>query len=192
MRDTVQTLLNLEMAATGSMIALAREVRPDVVTLVPEKREERTTEGGLDVVGQRDAIGSAVGWLKEVGIRVSLFIDPTPEAVNVSADLGPDMVELHTGDYALAGHDTAGHELQRLRDAARRASAAGLLVAAGHGLDYPNVAPVAGIPEVIELNIGHSIVSRAVLVGMERAVRDMKSAMRGEQGRPAEPPRKRG
>jgi pyridoxine 5-phosphate synthase len=190
LRETVQTVLNLEMAASGDMIALARELRPDLCTLVPEKREERTTEGGLDVTGQADTIASACTWLKEVGIRVSLFIDPDPEAVHASARLGADMVELHTGDYALAKNEQAHAELERLRDAARRASAAGLLVAAGHGLDYPNVAAVSAIPEVIELNIGHSIVSRAVLVGMERAVRDMKAAMRGEQGHlePAAPP----
>lgn len=179
LRDTVATLLNLEMAATPAMVAIAQAIKPDVVTLVPEKREERTTEGGLDVVGQEQAIAGAVGTLRSAGIRVSLFVDPTPETIDASARLRPEMVELHTGDYALAPRLSTAmrDELTRLSTAARRAKQAGLAVAAGHGLDYLNVASVAALPEVEELNIGHSIVSRAVLVGMDAAVREMRQAI---------------
>jgi pyridoxine 5-phosphate synthase len=159
LRETVRGVLNLEMAATDEMVRIAREVKPDVVTLVPEKRQERTTEGGLDLSG--DSVKKAIDGL--AGIPVSLFIDPSEEAVRKSHALGAPRVELHTGDYCekwqpLHGDD---EELQRLREAARVGGDLGLHVAAGHGLDYANVAAVAAIDEVTELNIGHAIVARA-------------------------------
>jgi pyridoxine 5-phosphate synthase len=181
LRRSVQRTLNLEMAATDEMVAIARRIRPDVVTLVPEKREERTTEGGLDVTGAARAIENATKALTQDGIPVSLFIDPTEEAVRRTRELGAPRCELHTGDYCEhihpVDHAASDAELARLIKAARAGGAAGLHVAAGHGLEYGNVGPVAAIPEVTELNIGHAIVARAVLVGMERAVREMREAI---------------
>jgi len=176
LRQTVRGVLNLEMAATDEMVAIARELAPDVVTLVPEKRQERTTEGGLDV--KAPSLARAISALGP--IPVSLFIDPTEEAVRAARELGAPRIELHTGDYCekwqpLHGYD---EELARLQRAARLGGELGLHVAAGHGLDYANVAPVAAIDEITELNIGHAIVARAVLVGMERAVREMVEEMR--------------
>ena len=182
LRDTVRTVLNLEMAATDEIIAIACEVKPDIATLVPEKRAERTTEGGLDV-RQPQALERAVKRLQDAGIEVSLFIDPTREAVQASHAIGARRIELHTGDYCEARGADSTRELQRLAVAAEQGVAAGLHVAAGHGLDYPNVGPVAAIPGVTELNIGHSIIARAVFVGLDRAVRDMIEAIRaGERG----------
>lgn len=179
LRSTVRTLLNLEMAATVEMVAAAREIRPDMVTLVPERREERTTEGGLDVVGSQSQLEPAVRALRDAGIEVSLFVDPDLAVVRCAREVGAKTVELHTGDYCLAARGRAvEQELARLAQAAEQANALGLRVAAGHGLDYPNVASVAGLEHVEELNIGHAIVARAVLVGMERAVRDMIEAIR--------------
>jgi pyridoxine 5-phosphate synthase len=169
--QTVRTVLNMEMAATDEMVGIAIELGPDIVTLVPEKREERTTEGGLDPAAP--GLPGAIRALRDAGILVSLFVDPEPAVVEACAGLGAAMVELHTGDYCEAGRRDAPRELDRLVRAARTATAAGLRVAAGHGLDYPNVGPVAGIPEVEELNIGHAIIARAVFVGLDRAVRDM-------------------
>jgi pyridoxine 5-phosphate synthase len=176
LRQTTRGVLNLEMAATDEMVAIARELAPDVVTLVPEKRQERTTEGGLDV--KTPALARAIAALGP--IPVSLFIDPTEEAVRAARELGAPRIELHTGDYCekwqpLHGDD---EELTRLQRAARLGGELGLHVAAGHGLDYANVAPVAAIDEITELNIGHAIVARAVLFGMERAVREMVEEMR--------------
>jgi pyridoxine 5-phosphate synthase len=182
LRDTVRTTLNLEMAATEEIIAIACELKPDIATLVPEKRAERTTEGGLDL-RQPKAVARAVKRLQDTGIQVSLFIDPTRQAVLASHATGAKRIELHTGDYCAARGDEATRELQRLAVAAEEGVAAGLHVAAGHGLDYPNVGPVAAIPGVTELNIGHSIIARAVFVGLDRAVRDMLDAIRaGELG----------
>jgi pyridoxine 5-phosphate synthase len=182
LRDTVRTVLNLEMAATDEIVAIACDVKPDVVTLVPEKRQERTTEGGLDL-RQPQAVTRAVGRLQDAGIEVSLFIDPTREAVDASSATGATRIELHTGDYCGARGGDAARELRRLAVAAEQGVAAGLHVAAGHGLDYPNVGPVAAIPGVTELNIGHSIIARAVFAGLDRAVRDMIDAVRaGERG----------
>jgi pyridoxine 5-phosphate synthase len=177
-RQTVRGVVNLEMAATDEMVAFAREVKPDVVTLVPEKRQERTTEGGLDVKGARAGLEKAIAGLH--GIPVSLFIDPTEEAVRASHELGAPRIELHTGDYCEKWRPLHGEkdELGRLKRAAKLGVELGLHVAAGHGLDYANVAPVAAIDEIEELNIGHAIVARAVLVGMERAVREMQEEMR--------------
>jgi pyridoxine 5-phosphate synthase len=177
LRDTVQTLLNLEMAATDAMVAFARLVRPDTVTLVPERREERTTEGGLDVVNDEIALHRVVQELLGDGLAVSLFVDPSRPQLDACRRTGARVVELHTGDYAEAGARGRPKELERLREAAALAQDLGLTVAAGHGLDYVNVRAVAAIPAVEELNIGHSIVSRAVLVGFDAAVRQMLEAM---------------
>ncbi|MGH7541854.1 MAG: pyridoxine 5'-phosphate synthase, partial [Gemmatimonadota bacterium] len=173
--QTVRTYVNLEVAADEAILAQAERWRPAQATLVPEKREEITTEGGLDL-GRAERIESAIRRLQGVGIRVSLFIDPDAASVDRSAELGADAVELHTGEYANATRrEVAAAEVERLAEAARLARAAGLAVHAGHGLTYHNVAPVARISECEELNIGHSIVSRAVLIGIERAVGEMKA-----------------
>jgi pyridoxine 5-phosphate synthase len=175
LRRTVRTLLNLEMAATEEMVGIARELRPDIVTLVPEKREEQTTEGGLDLGNEatRATVARAIPTLREAGIQVSLFVDPEPEIMAASRELEADLVELHTGDYCNASRAEAPVELQRLSRAAQKAVSLDLKVAAGHGLDYPNVEAVAALAGVEELNIGHAIISRAALTGLERAVRDM-------------------
>ena len=178
LRRTVQTHLNLEMAVSDEIIAIALQVKPDQATLVPEKREEVTTEGGLDVIGQMARVKSAVARLKEGGIKVSLFVDPVAEAMKASAATGADSVELHTGSYANARGDAEREvELEKLRQVARVASEAGLRVFAGHGLNYLNTPAVVAIPQIEEVNIGHSIISRAVLVGLERAVREMKALL---------------
>lgn len=177
LRETVRGALNLEMAATEEMVGIAREVRPDVVTLVPEKRAERTTEGGLDPA--LPAVAAAARALAEAKIPVSLFIDPTEAAVRGAHALGVPRIELHTGDYCERWRPLGGapEELERIAQAARLGHSLGLHVAAGHGLDYSNVAGVAAVPEIEELNIGHAIVARAVLCGMERAVREMRAAV---------------
>lgn len=177
MRKVVTTVLNLEMAATDEMIGIARAVRPDICTLVPEKREERTTEGGLVVAGDLDSVTTAVRFLKEAGISVSLFIDPNRREIEASRETGADIVELHTGDYCGASVADRARQMDRLSEAAMIAADLGLRVAAGHGLNYHNVAPVARIPEIKELNIGHSIIARAVFSGLENAVRQMLEAM---------------
>jgi pyridoxine 5-phosphate synthase len=186
LRATVATLLNLEMAATPEMIAIAEKVKPDVVSLVPERRAERTTEGGLDVAGQREAITAAVVMARRTGIKVSLFINPDLAAVDAAAAVGAQQVELHTGEYCTAAepgrqrvraHARIGAELDRLAIAARRARELGLEVAAGHGLHRHNVGPVVAIPEVGEVNIGHSVIADAVLFGLDRAVRDLRAAI---------------
>lgn len=179
MRDTVKTLLNLEMAATQELVKIAYETRPDVSTLVPERREELTTEGGLDVIGQRDNLRKVVRTLRDAEIEVALFIDPDLDQVRASHKLDADRIELHTGRYAEARNGQEREaELARIVDCAKAAKKLGLSVAAGHGLDYQNVQAIARIAEIEELNIGHSIVGRAVFVGMERAVREMIELMR--------------
>jgi pyridoxine 5-phosphate synthase len=185
LRRVVKTKLNLEMAMTPEMLRLARGLRPDLATLVPERREELTTEGGLDVRGQLDAVREAVSALRGAGITVSLFVDPDPEQVAAASRSGAPTVELHTGTYAEAQDDRARQdELARLIKSAGLAGELGLRVHAGHGLNYLNVALVAAIPQIEELSIGHSIVARAALVGMERAVREMLTAMTaGHSGR---------
>jgi pyridoxine 5-phosphate synthase len=172
LRQTVRTILNLEMAVTEEMIGIARRVRPDMVTLVPEKREERTTEGGLDVASATTLAGD-VARLQDDGIPVSLFIDPTPAQVRAAAATGARHIELHTGHYCEARGAAEEAELERLAQAAEEGIALGLHVAAGHGLDYPNVEAVSLIPGIEEVNIGHAIIARSVLVGLDRAVRDM-------------------
>ncbi len=177
LRETVRGVLNLEMAATEEMVGIAVALKPDVVTLVPEKRAERTTEGGLDVVAGRAQVARAIERLRGAGIPVSLFIDPTREAVEASHALGAPRIELHTGDYCVATGTAQARELERLARASLEGLRLGLHVAAGHGLDYPNVAAVATLDGVEELNIGHAIVARAVMVGLEAAVRDMVAAV---------------
>jgi pyridoxine 5-phosphate synthase len=177
MRQVVTTTLNLEMAATKEMIGIARDVQPEICTLVPEKREERTTEGGLAVTADTDGIRAAVEALHETEIRVSLFIDPNREEIEASKKTGADIVELHTGDYCNALSIDREHELKRITVAAKIADELGLTVAAGHGLHYHNVSEIAEIEEIVELNIGHSIISRAVFVGIENAVHQMLDAM---------------
>jgi pyridoxine 5-phosphate synthase len=174
LREIVQTALNMEMAATDEMIRIASEIKPDVSTLVPERREELTTEGGLDVLGNRKRVEAAVKALKGGGIKVSLFIDPNVVQIKASREVGGDAIEIHTGLYcdAKTPHEV-DEELQKVIAAAREAHSLGLEVKAGHGLNYFNVSRIAEIPEIVELSIGHSIVARAVMVGMERAVREM-------------------
>jgi len=181
LRETVRTVLNLEMGATDEMVAIAKEVRPNIVTLVPEKRQERTTEGGLDVEGAGKAVAArAIETLQLEGIPVSLFIDPSEGAVRAAKALGAQRIELHTGDYcnrfdAITHAEAA--ELSRLHGAAALGAELGLHVAAGHGLDPINVAQVAAIPEVLELNIGHALVARAVFIGLDAAVRELREAI---------------
>jgi len=182
LRETVRTRLNLEMAATDEMVGIATAVRPDLVTLVPERRQELTTEGGLEVAGQRARLTAVIGTLQESGIPVSLFIAPEEGHVEAAKAVGAALVELHTGRYAEARGEAAREALAALIRAARFAAGAGLSVSAGHGLNYANVESVAAIPEVEELNIGHSIVACAALVGMERAVREMLTRIRGARG----------
>jgi pyridoxine 5-phosphate synthase len=173
----LQTRMNLEMAHTEEMVAIATRVRPADCCLVPERRAEITTEGGLDVAGAASALRDSCAALAAAGIRVALFIDPDPRQVEASARVGVRVVELHTGRYAEARGGDAARELERLREAAHQATQAGLEVHAGHGLHYHNVQPVAAIAPVVELNIGHAIVSRAVFSGLEAAVREMKALM---------------
>ncbi|HEX8537420.1 MAG TPA: pyridoxine 5'-phosphate synthase [Cystobacter sp.] len=179
LRETVQTLLNLEMAATQEMVKIAYEHKPDVVTLVPERREELTTEGGLEVNGQKDALAKTIKNLKDGEITVSLFIDPDLDQVRASHKVNADRIELHTGRYCEARNERERErEFSRIVDAAKAGARLGMGVAAGHGLNYDNVRPIARIQEIDELNIGHAIVARAVLVGFERAVREMLELMR--------------
>ncbi len=177
LRQTVHTRLNLEMSVAEEIVALAVQVKPDEATLVPEKREELTTEGGLDVAANMASVKAATAKLAAAGIVVSLFIDPSIEQVEMAKAVGAHAIEFHTGTYADARGAAIGEELAKLAAATAHAKARGLHVHMGHGLNYDNVAAIVRIPGVEELNIGHSIVSRAVLVGMERAVKDMKEAM---------------
>ena len=177
LRPLLQTHMNLEMAVTGEMLAIATEVRPADCCLVPEKRTELTTEGGLDVAGQEARIQAAAARLGAAGIRVSLFIDPEPEQIEAAAGSGAAVVELHTGAYAGAAGAARATELERLRSGAQLAAQLGLTVHAGHGLDYHNVQPVAAIREIVELNIGHAIMARAVFTGLGAAVCTMKALM---------------
>jgi pyridoxine 5-phosphate synthase len=177
MRDALQTRMNLEMACTDAMVTLAETVKPQDVCLVPEKRAELTTEGGLDVVGNFAAIQSATQRLSAAGIRVSIFIDPEPRQLDAAARLPAPVVELHTGAYADAHGESQTRELIRLQQAASHAAGLGLIVNAGHGLHYHNVQPIASIPEIVELNIGHAIIARAVFDGLGNAVSEMKRLM---------------
>ena len=176
-RDLIKTHMNLEMAVTDEMLDIARVVRPSDCCFVPERRQEITTEGGLDVRGQVQRIKEATAVLLGQGIRVSLFIDPDPPQIEAAAQTGAPVVELHTGAYADSTGSRQAQELERLRAGARLAASLGIVVHAGHGLHYHNVQPVAAIDEIVELNIGHAIIARAVFDGLTVAVRDMKALM---------------
>lgn len=182
LKDVIKTRMNLEMAVTDEMLDLARHVRPPDCCLVPEKRQEITTEGGLDAASQVQRLKEAVSILVVAGIRVALFIDPDPQQIEAAVQIGAPVVELHTGAYADSTGSQQATELQRLVAGARLASSLGLEVHAGHGLNYHNVQPVAAIPEIVELNIGHSIIARAVFDGIGPAVRDMRALMLAARG----------
>jgi pyridoxine 5-phosphate synthase len=174
LRQTVKTKLDLEMAMTPEMKDIAIKTKPDLVTLVPEKRQELTTEGGLDVMGYKHELRSFIADLKSHGIPTSLFVEPTTEAITVSAELGADVVELHTGKYSLLKTPVEiGAELERLQSAAHLAKTFDLHVVAGHGLNYINAGLLKSIPELEEVSIGHALIARAALYGMEKAVKDM-------------------
>jgi pyridoxine 5-phosphate synthase len=173
----LRTHLNLEMAVAEEMLEYCARVKPADCCLVPERRAELTTEGGLDVAGDRARIAAAVARLGAAGVRVALFVDPDPRQVDAAAEVGAPVIELHTGRYADGAGEAQAAELQRLAAAARRGRARGLTVHAGHGLHVHNVAPVAALPEIVELNIGHALVARAVFVGLPAAVREMKDAV---------------
>lgn len=179
LKAQVKSYFNLELACIPSMLEIALQIKPEQVTLVPERREEITTEGGLDVDFDPDRIGKAIETLKRNGIRASLFIDPTEPAVTRSKSLGADAIELHTGTYSHGGDGS----LEALQSAAALGASVGLAVHAGHGLTVANVGPVAAIPDIEELNIGHSIISRAVFVGLDRAVKEMVTAMHAARAR---------
>lgn len=170
--------LNMEMAATNEMVAIACRLRPQACCLVPERREELTTEGGLDVVSHRVRLASVVDRLRDAGCRVSMFIDPDPEQVRASHAIGAPVVELHTGHYANLSGQERERELERIRVAAEQAAALGLIVHAGHGLTLENTPPIAAIGAIVGLNIGHAIISDALFKGLERAVADFKAVMR--------------
>ncbi|MEH2922586.1 pyridoxine 5'-phosphate synthase [Samsonia erythrinae] len=179
LRETIQTRMNLEMAVTEEMLNIACELKPHFCCLVPEKRQEVTTEGGLDVAGQQAKIDDAVARLGKAGILVSLFIDADERQIDAAAASGAPYIEIHTGAYADATKDEARqHEFERIRAAATYAAAKGLKVNAGHGLTYHNVQPIAALPEMHELNIGHAIIGRAVISGLKDAVAEMKHLMR--------------
>ena len=178
LRRLLQTRMNLEMAVTAEMIRIASEVRPQDCCLVPESREEVTTEGGLDVRAQEGRIGDACRALAAAGVRVSLFIDPDSAQIEAARRAGAPVIELHTGTYANAAGAARAHELERVRSAAALGASLGLVVNAGHGLNYHNVEPIAAIREIVELNIGHAIIARAVFDGLAKAVREMKDLMR--------------
>lgn len=179
LRETIQTRMNLEMAVTEEMVGIACELKPHFCCLVPEKRQEVTTEGGLDVAGQQEKMNAAVARLSQAGIQVSLFIDADKQQIDAAIASGAPYIEIHTGAYADAVDDrTRQYEFDRIREAATYATEKGLKVNAGHGLTYHNVRPIAALPEMHELNIGHSIIGRAVMSGLSEAVVEMKTLMR--------------
>jgi pyridoxine 5-phosphate synthase len=184
LREVIKTRLNLEMANSDEIICIALKLKPNIVCLVPERRQEVTTEGGLDVVANEPALRDTCGQMTDAGIEVSLFITPDPAQIEASARVGSQFVELHTGAYAEAFNDPKDRdkELKRLIDGAMQAHDLGLKVNAGHGLNYENLPLLHRVPHMVELNIGHSIVSRAITVGMEQAVRDMLTLMQGYRG----------
>lgn len=182
LRQTIKTRLNLEMGANREIIQFALDLKPDMVTLVPEKREELTTEGGLDVVSQKKKIGQTVKKMRSAGIPVSIFIDPDFEQIHAAGDIGATFIEIHTGKYCDAASETAREqEYQLIAAAADEASKMGLRVNAGHGLNYQNTAPIAALPTIDELSIGHAIISRAVFTGIDQAVREMLEIIRSAQ-----------
>ena len=189
LRETVRCKLNLEMACAGEIINIACNLLPDQATLVPERREEVTTEGGLDVVSQQEAIKKIVKRLQDKGVVVSLFLDPDPEQIEAGLKTGCDAVEIHTGCYALAETENKRNvELRRIQAAGKMIHSAGIRLHAGHGLTYHNVLPIASVPNMLELNIGHSIIARALMVGMKEAVGEMKRLVNSIA---AEPPQHR-
>jgi pyridoxine 5-phosphate synthase len=177
LRSRIRTKLNLEMGNTPEILAIALKARPEEVCLVPENRQEITTEGGLDAVGQEVALAPTIRALQAAGVKVSLFIEPSSEQVQAASRLGAEVVELHTGAFANALGSARNSELDRIRSAAEQAHALGLQVNAGHGINYENIALLHSVPHLEELNIGHSIVSRAIFVGLDRAVKEMLAAM---------------
>ncbi|KAF7786620.1 pyridoxine 5-phosphate synthase [Pseudoalteromonas rubra] len=178
MAKTIQTRMNLEIAVTDEMLDIACEVKPAYVCLVPEKREELTTEGGLDVIANKEKVAQAVERLADAGIKVSLFIDADPKQIDAAKETGAPYIEIHTGAYADAESDAEMQaELERIRTGVKYAHSLGIVVNAGHGLHYHNVKPIAEMPEIYELNIGHAIIARAAIDGLEKAVRDMKRLM---------------
>ena len=177
LRESITTLLNLEMAGTDEMIAIAERLRPECITLVPERREERTTEGGLDVVGQRKQMESVAKRARKAGIRVSFFIAPDDAQLKAALELGAEQIELHTGEYCNQRGAAQMTEHKRLASAARIGKAMGLCIAAGHGLTRFNVLPIAAIPEIEELNIGHAVIADALMMGLGQAVTSMRDAI---------------
>jgi len=178
LRPLLQTRMNLELAVTKEMLTIAAELKPAACCFVPERREEITTEGGLDVAGDAARIRDATARLTRAGVRVALFIDPEPEQIEAAAQAGAPAIELHTGAYAESSGARQATELERLRAGARLGASLGLEVHAGHGLNYHNVQPVAALAEIVELNIGHAIIAHALFVGLPAAVREMKALMR--------------
>jgi pyridoxine 5-phosphate synthase len=178
LRETVRCKLNLEMACSEEIVKIACKIRPDQATLVPERRQEVTTEGGLDVAGQHEHIKKIVKRLQDRGIAVSLFLDPDPKQIEQGIKTNGDAIEIHTGCYALAETEKKRNdELRRIHSAGKTICAAGLRLHAGHGLTYRNVLPIAAIPDMLELNIGHSIIARALMVGLKEAVAEMKQLL---------------
>ncbi len=177
LKDQLRIPINFEMAATDEMLAIALSLKPHAACLVPEKRTEVTTEGGLDVIGQAAALRQLIRRLSDASIRVSLFVDPEPAQLAAARDVGAPVVELHTGSYAEVEGEARAGELQRLASAARTAKALGLECHAGHGLTFDNVGPVAALPEVVELNIGHFLIGEAVFTGLDAAIREMRRRM---------------
>jgi pyridoxine 5-phosphate synthase len=182
LRERSRSKVNLEMAVTSETVAFAESIKPDDACFVPEKREELTTEGGLDVVSQKTKVTEAVERLQACGIHVSLFIDPKPAQIEVAKEAGAHAIEIHTGSYCNAVGPARAKELEAIAGVAWLASSLGLEVHGGHGLNYDNVLPIAAIPEIVELNIGHSIIARAVIVGIEQAVREMKELLTKARG----------
>ena len=181
--QTLQTRMNFEMAVTDEMLSFAEEIRPAHACLVPEKREELTTEGGLDVLGHKASVAAACERLAKVGVEVSLFIDPDPQQIDAAIDCGAPVIELHTGAYADTEGERQTAELERIRAASEYAFSRGLIVNAGHGLHYHNVEPIAEIPQLHELNIGHGIIARAIFVGLDQAIREMSQLMASASAR---------
>jgi pyridoxine 5-phosphate synthase len=181
LREVVKTRLNLEMANAPEIVEIALKLKPDIVCIVPEKRQEVTTEGGLNAAGQRDSLRETTRRMREAGIQVSLFIDPDLRQVQAASEIGAGFIELHTGSFAEQYHrkKERAEEIQKLADAAEAAHQCGIRVNAGHGLSYQNVAGLFQVPHLVELNIGHSIISRAITVGLSSAVKEMLAAMNG-------------
>src|SRR4030095_13715990 len=179
LKDTVKTKLDLEMAATDEMIKIACEIKPYMVTLVPEKREEVTTEGGLDIIKYQDKVANAIERLKQNEIKVSIFVEPHPDNVDKSLEVGADMIEIHTGKFSITkDNESRIIELEKIRQTAKLARELGLNVNAGHGLNYLNIIPIANIEDIEEVSIGHSIIARAVFIGLYEAVKEMLIVIR--------------